>query len=525
MRADFIPKETAIQPGPCRHAEAIGANPRGNYSRLFGLPARPIAGSEEHKLVELGNSMRYETEREGTLTPRIGFTYFGQFLGHDLTHDATPLNGPYREPERTPNYRTATFDLDHVYGDGPTGSPYLYEGEEGAETFQLGETVPSGYRRDLPIRHGRVLIGDLTDKRNLDNLLLRQLHVLFLKFHNEAIGQLQTNGALRSIANLLGPGPLFEQARRLVCWHYQWMIRHDFLPRVLHNDIWKFQTQRSLTKSAATLSVPIEFSLAAFRFGHSMVRNAYRLNCRSKRVLIEELMARGQQPEPIHDDYLVEWGTFFDGLPTSGPQASSSYIDTSVSAAMHGLSPATIRLGSELEATHPSNLPVRTLLRGARAQLPSGQEVADALLADRKIRNADRLSEEELITDTCNRSGTTLRHVGLERNTPLFYYILKEAELRAGGLSLGPVGSHIVSEVIQGALERDPHSYLSAVGHNWQLPPWRFPNGTQRPINSLLGLIQLVGDDKLLPECEAHWRRFQFPPPRVRIADESGRGR
>jgi hypothetical protein len=487
------------------------AAPKGHYARLFAKPAHAIAADEEAKLIELGSSMRYEVEREGTLTPRIGYTYFGQFLGHDLTHDVTPLAGPYAEPEKTPNFRTAAFDLDHVYGAGPTGSPYLYEGEEGAETFKIGTTTPTGYRRDLPIGHGRVLIGDLEDTRNLDNLLLRQLHVLFLKFHNEVVRQLQTNPDLESAMDALGPGTVFDRARRLVCWHYQWIIRHDYLPRVLHNDVWLFQAHRSARKPGSGFSVPIEFSIAAFRFGHSMVRNAYRLNCRTKRVLIEELMALGQKAEPILDDYLVEWGTFFDGLPTSGPQASSAFIDTSVSHAMHGLSPGTIRLANKLESIDPSNLPVRTLVRGARAQLPSGQEAADALVKQGRIKSDDRLSSSQVSSDTCDRSGSILRKNGLEQNTPLFYYVLKEAELKGEGLTLGPVGSHIISEVVQSALEADLDGYLAVVGPKWELPEWRFPSGSRRQINSLIGIVRLVGDDKLLPECEAHWRRLHFP--------------
>jgi hypothetical protein len=493
---------------PCRHAQTVGATPRGNYSRLFGEPEHPIGEDEERKLIELGNAMRYETELEGTLTPRIGFTYFGQFLGHDVTHDSTPMNGPYRAPEQTPNYRTAKFDLDHVYGDGPVGSPYLYEGEEGAETFRIGETVPDGRRRDLPIRHGRILIGDLADTRNLDNLLLRQLHVLFLKFHNEAVRQLQDNSPLADTAEMLGPGTVFERARRLVCWHYQWIIRHDYLPRVLHKDAWNYQETRTGRKADGNFAVPIEFSLAAFRFGHSMVRNAYRLNCRKKRVLIGELMALGQKAAPIADDYLVEWGTFFDGLPTSGPQASSNFIDTSVSVAMHGLSPGTIRLANALEAVDPSNLPVRTLLRGARARIASAQEIADALVSQGRIKPGDKLTTSEVASDTANLSGSVLKKNGLRDNTPLFYYILKEAELKGAGLTLGPVGSHIVSEVIQGALESDPDSYMAVTGLQWQLPRWRFPRGAERPVNSLIRIIQLLGDDKLLPECDAHFRRF-----------------
>jgi hypothetical protein len=301
---------------------------------------------------------------------------------------------------------------------------------------------------------------------------------------------------------------LFERARQLVCWHYQWIIRHDFLPRILHNDAWNHQQDRTRRKPGSSFSIPIEFSLAAFRFGHSMVRNAYRLNCRQKRVVIADLMTLGQAASPIPDDYVIEWGTFFDGLPTSGPQASSAFIDTSLGAALHGLSPDTIRLANDLESPDPSNLPVRTLLRGARARLASGQEVAAACLAEGRIKSEDRLTLSQLTADTCDRSGSALRQSGFANHSPLFYYILKEAELKANGLTLGPVGSHIVTEVIQSALEADANSYLSVAGSKWELPSWRFRSGTTRPINSLIGIIQLVGDDKLLPECEAHWRRF-----------------
>ena len=459
--------------------------------------------------------MRYDVEREGTLTPRVGYTYFGQFLGHDLSHDTTPLEGPYLAPDQTPNYRTPVFDLDHVYGGGPEKAPFLYEGEEGAETFKIGTTTPQGYRRDLPIKQGTILIGDLHDPRNLDNLILRQLHVVFLKFHNEAIKQLGSDPPTVIGIDNLGSGTLFERAQRLVRWHYQWIIRHDFLTRILHNDVWNHQERRisSRPNPEKNYAVPIEFSLAAFRFGHSMVRNAYRLNCRQKRVVIGQLMALGQQASPIPDDYLIEWGTFLDGLPTSGPSASSSFIDTSVTLAMHGLSPGTIRLSNKLEPPDPSNLPVRTLLRGARAGLPSGQEVVDTLLAQGKIKASDRLTTAQLIQDTCDRSGSVLREIGLEQNTPLFYYLLKEAELLSEGLTLGPAGSHIASEVIQGALEADPEGYMALAGSKWVLPSWRFPSGSTRPINSLIGIIQLVGDDRLLPECDAHWRRFLLHSP------------
>jgi len=484
------------------------SQPKGYYSRLFPISGAHAGKSHEEKLIKLGSAMRYDVEREGTLTPRVGYTYFGQFVGHDLTHDTTPLDGPYLNPELTPNYRTSYLDLDHIYGGGPQESPNLYEGETGAEVFKVGATTPTGYLRDLPIVNGAILIGDT---RNLINLILRQLHVVFLKFHNEAIRQLSAKSRTISGIENLGSGTIFDRAQRLVRWHYQWIVRHDFLPRISHTSVWNHRSRivRQRSKFKDGFSIPIEFSLAAFRFGHSMVRNAYGLNCRQKRVELTKLMELGQQPSPLPDDFVIEWGRFFDGLPTSGPVASSSYIDSSIAAPLHGLFPPTLRLCNRMESSADvASLPVRTLLRGARAGLPSGQEIADTLFKQQMIKAEDRLTSSQLTQDTCNHSASVLRDIGLEQNTPLFYYLLKEAEISGFGLTLGPIGSYIVGEAIQRALEADPEGYMSVVGPDWKLPLWRFPNGLDEQVGSVIRIIRLVGDNQLLPECEAKWRSF-----------------
>ena len=118
---------------------------------------------------------------------------------------------------------------------------------------------------------------------------------------------------------------VFQHAQRLIRWHYQWIVRHDFLPRILHNSYWKNRpTPAARAKNRNSFSIPIEFSLAAFHFGHSMVRNAYGLNCHRRRVELPELMQLGRTPESLSDDVMIDWGRFFDGLSRSGPVASSS---------------------------------------------------------------------------------------------------------------------------------------------------------------------------------------------------------
>jgi hypothetical protein len=65
----------------------------------------------------------------------------------------------------------------------------------------------------------------IRDPRNDENLIVAQLHLALLKFHNKAVDQLLAGGA--------APASTFASARRLVTWHYQWIVLHDFLPRLV----------------------------------------------------------------------------------------------------------------------------------------------------------------------------------------------------------------------------------------------------------------------------------------------------
>ncbi len=83
------------------------------------------------------------------------------------------------------------------------------------------------------------------------------------------------------------------------------------------------------------------------------------------------------------------------------------------------------------------SLAVRDLLRGESTALPSGEAVAGLL------------------------GVPALTGGGWPGGTPLWFYILKEAEQTTGGNGLGPVGGRIVAEVLIGLLRADPASYLA----------------------------------------------------------------
>lgn len=480
-----------------------------HYGRLFGPTQHPIGEAQESALIALGRAMRDEEVKDVNGTARAGFTYFGQFVDHDLTHDRTPLEVREVEPAAVRNHRSPFLDLDLVYGDGPEHHDELYED---GERFRIGCTgpadvpaaasdgllhLPGGTPRDMPRdANKKPLLVDKDDLRNLENSLVMQIHVLFMNFHNIALKQCD-RPELKAITR----GTRFQRARQLVRWHYQWLVHQHFLYEIGdHATVYHVQhAERRLPWHARDGEIPAEFSLAAFRFGHSMVRGRYKMNCHHLRVCLTELMRTSYAARSLPEDALFEWGRLFPWLPRSGDEVTpSAPINTAITPALHELPDHTRRLFSDpSQGEHHPELPVRTLLRGARAKLASGQEVASALVQAGLLNSADVLTEPELTGRTGasnDASGAVLGSNGLARNTPLFYYVLKEAEVKKRGRRLGPLGSRIVAEVIESILRRDDSSYLKRFGFNWKLPLWLFPDEKAEPVDSMTQLVKLVGD-------------------------------
>ncbi len=320
---------------------AVGAREQA-FTTLLPLRA---AVYPPHLLTDLALSMAAEpdtvkdgADAEENLWVPAGYTYFGQFIDHDLTFDNTSSLNPADAGgiDRAPtNLRTPRFDLDSLYGDGPDAQPFMYA-EDGASLLfkdsyaNQSQTSFDQAKQDL-LRspNGRAIIGD---KRNDENSLVSQIQLSFIKFHNAVVAKLKTRRP-----NLKGT-ELFNNARNEVRWAYQKLVIEDFLPRIVKAevlaDLQKAKTPQerqslyALYTEDKRINLPREFVVAAYRFGHSGVRFGYRLNAGTKNRF--SIFAPKDDPnndqnllgfDPLPKNHVIDdWGRFFPNTnPTDLP--------------------------------------------------------------------------------------------------------------------------------------------------------------------------------------------------------------
>ncbi len=529
-------------------------------AHLPGAPATVVAA-----LKALGSAM-VDTAPASATDPKVPvnsiipavYTYWGQFIDHDTTAntDRDSKVSDITRPDLKPvppaqvtkllkNLRRPTLDLDSLYGNGPAFmNPHhnddgLYDGPrfrlgKNDETPGIpGDKIPpvADLSRDLPrigplLDAGVITLDDLPpslrtdpnlrtrafvgDLRNDENLLVAQFHVAMLRFHNKIVDRLAKKNT--------GAKVLFRRAQKLTRYHYQWLVVNDYLRTVTAPGV----VDKVLTGGPKhyhplqghELFMPLEYSVAAFRFGHSMVRGGYdhNRNFGSPGVVkgfasFDELFlftGNGFELNPTdpskstRNPFLglptlpFNWILEFDRMTNKADPNEGHFarkIDTRL------VPPITrmVNEGTAGDIQDDANKPLRellrhlanrNLLRGYLLSIPTGQAVAAEL-------GVVPLSAAELQQGNSAEVNAALAQGGFLDHTPLWYYVLKEAEVRANGNSLGEVGSRIVCETLIGVLRNDPDSYLN-VPTGWDPSEGvTLPNGD--PITTIRDLLSFTG--------------------------------
>jgi Animal haem peroxidase len=479
---------------------------QGRFGRMFrSLPAATYGKTDaasRKALMDLGAAMTssFDPPRDGFDAEESGipslYTYFGQFVDHDITFDPMTTLIQHSDPDALTDFRTPALDLDNVYGRGPGDQPYMYD--NGGPKFLLGDALDNG-AYDLPrntAKPRRALIGD---PRNDENSIVSQLQGLMLRFHNRVVDD---NDKLD-----------FPALQKIVRWHYQWVVIHDFLPKIVSAPVLDaMKTNGKFDKAKLKFFhwrndpfMPVEFSVAAYRLGHSMIRPGYRLNDDDTTLLPIFPIAPNTIPgipkgipdgltgfQEMAKNRGIDWGRFIDlegdvraygGDPDTIKPADAEMkrrlqfayrIDTSV------VTPLSV-LPSTVVSDPPPSLPQRNLIRAFELGLPTGQDVARAMgvtpLEDSEIvigKAVDSPSGDDVLGKLSDLPQLS----AFFGKCPLWTYVLAEAARTTTSLpvsviggkqittpQLGPVGGRIVAEVFLGMLFGDKDSFLSADPH------------------------------------------------------------
>jgi hypothetical protein len=509
----------------------------GPFGRIFrALPPADFGASDVASVDALKALAKAMTSQPDKADPKDGpdseesgipsaFTYFGQFIDHDLTFDPSSSLQKQNDPDALVDFRTPQFDLDNLYGRGPDDQPYIYDIK--GKSFVLGPELtgaPQVNSGALGLQRNnetpaRALIGD---PRNDENVIVSQFQGLMQRFHNRIVDE--------------NPTWSFSQVQQAVRFHYQWVLLHDFLPTIVSagvlDDVLPKAADGALVieernlrffRFRDTAFMPLEFSAAAYRFGHSMVRPGYRLNDgvpllpdghRAKDDTLLPIFKHGEHPHDLRgfqaplSPWAIDWRRFIDlepmayGGPIDNPDDTIAgnrnrlqlayKIDTSLVSPL-GVLPASV-------AIDPSVLALRNLERGWRLRLPSGQDVARAMglipLTDAQIVIGKFIGAAAGDGDVPVPAGSFATFAGgaFADNCPLWAYCLAETveiDVVVKTLDgpqtiktrqLGPVGGRIVAETFVGLLLADSSSYVS-------LNPLWTPAYMQ---NGVFGLRELI---------------------------------
>ena len=412
-----VARDHCLAPGRV-HAPVSG----GRYRPLFeDLPSLAVDERALHALGRPGGPCDLGVGEADSHVAAV-WPFFGQFVAHDITADRSPLVHRAARAQLR-NARAPRANLESLYGAGPVGSPYLYRKDDPAEVL----LAPGG--SDVPRNHeGIALIGD---PRNDVQLFTSQMLVAFIRLHNRLIDRLRDDGVAEQ--------EVFEEARREAIWHYQHVILREFLPGLIGAQLTAalLDDGPQLYRVDGEPYIPFEFADAAYRYGHAQIRDRYQVNehfgpC----AVFPDLMGFG----PVAPEHTVDWALQID-LEGHAPAQRAKRIDARLPASLIALP---TQISGSVPGTDYASLANRDLQRGQAVGLASGEAIADRL-------GMPALSAEQV----------GLAAHGWSGETPLWFYILKEADVLHDGDRLGPVGGRIVGETLVGIIDADPESFRS----------------------------------------------------------------
>jgi Animal haem peroxidase len=425
-----------------------------------------------------------------------GFTYLGQFVDHDLTFDKTKVTlGQNISPAQLLQARSPSLDLDCLYGAGPTDpASAKFYAPDGLH-LKMGKTVaadgiPAKDGFDLPRGAGKTAQAKrravIPDPRNDENLAVGQTHLAFIRFHNRVVDTLPSS---------IPQAHRFAEARAIVTKHYQWMLLTDYLPRicapgVINNVFTKGRKIFEVGVGPADVpTMPIEFSVATFRLGHSMIRRTYNWNKNfdggSGSLDLLFIFSGGSGDlggnQRLASNWIADFRRLCDfeeaGRPGLTVQEAkfnrAMRIDTTLVTPLRNL--------PGLPAVE-ANLAFRNLSRAKMVRLATGQQMAAFLknkgvvvtrLSKAQIRDGNKGADLDGLTQS--------QRAAFLKDTPLWFYILREAEFNAGRLK--GVGARIVSETFHRAMEGSEASIVR--DQTWR-PTLGPDNTTFRMVDLLL---------------------------------------
>lgn len=432
---------------------------------------------EDHKTIKgllalgeiMGDPGDQKTDSLDSKIPAI-YTYFGQFIDHDLTARTDREEGisqisddegnvrpnlspiePDEVKEKVKNGRRPQLDLDSLFGDGPsfaenTTEQYKYQTaadklyNKTSLKLKVKHDPSTGYL-DINRNNGEP---QLADERNAENVMISQLHAVFKLFYNRVLEHLKSAEPGREREYR------YARARQITKWVYQFVVVEDYLRRVCMTEIVDdvLLGGARFYQPGRKLFMPLEFSVAAFRFGHSMIRPEYELNSATTLEINKLLGSSGHlDGGQLKADRVIDFSKFVS-IGGSIPQMAR-LIDPLIASGLFDLS----QLGPSVK-NMMARLTQRNLLRGFLLSLPTGQAMANAM-------GIVPMSESELREGFTGDQEKTLIRYCLDQETPLWYYVLQEARVHTNGHSLGAVGSYLVCNTIIGILQNDPTSYLN----------------------------------------------------------------